>query len=104
MLLPGDLGADLLAVLAGVLLDQIQRGVELPLVWGGVPLTNATASNGVVTSGAFNGVKGVVRNDGNNRDATIKSLGWNNQFKAGDGWTLTSDLSWSKVDRTDMIK
>ncbi len=82
---------------------QIQRGVELPLVWGGVPLTNATASNGVVTSGAFNGVKGVVRNDGNNRDATIKSLGWNNQFKAGDGWTLTSDLSWSKVDRTDMV-
>lgn len=82
---------------------QIQRGVELPLVWGGVPLTGAAATNGFITSGTFNGVKGVVRNDGNDRDATIKSVGWNNKFEAGDAWTLVSDLSWSKVDRTDQI-
>jgi iron complex outermembrane receptor protein len=82
---------------------QIQRGVELPLVWGGVPLTSPTITNGVVTSGAFNGVKGVVRNDGNDRDATIKSLGWNNKLEMGDAWTLVSDLSWSKVNRTDMV-
>lgn len=82
---------------------QIQRGIELPLVWGGVPLTNAKASDGMVTSGAFNGVKGVVRNDGNNRDATIKSLGWNNKLELGDAWTLSSDLSWSKVERTDQV-
>ena len=82
---------------------QIQRGIELPLVWGGVPLTNAKASDGMVTSGAFNGVKGVVRNDGNDRDATIKSLGWNNKLELGDAWTLSSDLSWSKVERTDQV-
>ncbi|MDI1364466.1 MAG: TonB-dependent receptor, partial [bacterium] len=82
---------------------QIQRGIELPLVWGGVPLTNATVKGGFVTAGTFNGVKGVVRNDGNDRDSTIKSLGWNNKLLVGDAWTLTSDVSWSKVDRTDMI-
>ncbi len=82
---------------------QIQRGIELPLVWGGVPLTNAQASGGMVTSGAFNGVKGVVRNDGNDRDANIWSVGWNNKFHAGDAWTLVSDLSWSRVQRTDQV-
>jgi iron complex outermembrane receptor protein len=82
---------------------QIQRGIELPLVWGGVPLTGPTISGGLVKSGAFNGVKGVVRNDGNDRDATIKSVGWNNKLEAGDDWTLVSDLSWSKVNRTDMV-
>jgi iron complex outermembrane receptor protein len=82
---------------------QIQRGIELPLVWGGIPLTNATAKDGFVTGGTFNGVKGVVRNDGNDRDSTIKALGWNNKLKVGDNWTLSSDLSWSKVERTDTI-
>jgi len=82
---------------------QIQRGIELPLVWGGVPLTNAQASGGFVNSGTFNGVKGVVRNDGNDRDATIKSVGWNNKLQVGDAWTLVSDLSYSKVERTDQI-
>jgi iron complex outermembrane receptor protein len=82
---------------------QIQRGIELPLVWGGVPLTSSQASGGMVTSGAFNGVKGVVRNDGNDRDATVKSIGWNNKLEVGEAWTLVSDLSWSKVDRTDQI-
>lgn len=82
---------------------QIQRGIELPLVWGGVPLTNPTVTNGMVTGGTFNGVKGVVRNDGNDRDATIKSVGWNNKLEVGDAWTLVSDLSYSKVERTDQI-
>lgn len=82
---------------------QIQRGVELPLLWGGVPLTNAKVDNGLVVAGTYNGVKGVIRNDGNDRDATIKSLGWNNKLELGEAWTLTSDLSWSKVERTDQI-
>jgi len=82
---------------------QIQRGVELPLVWGGIPLTNSKVSNGMVVGGAFNGVKGVVRNDGNDRDATIKSLGWNNKWELDDAWTLVTDLSWSKVARTDQV-
>ncbi|WP_297506758.1 TonB-dependent receptor [uncultured Caulobacter sp.] len=82
---------------------QIQRGIELPLVWGGVPLTNAKASGGFVTSGAFNGVKGVVRNDGNDRDADIWSVGWNTKYHVGDAWTLMSDLSWSRVKRTDQV-
>jgi iron complex outermembrane receptor protein len=37
---------------------------------------------------AFNGVKGVVRNDFNGRDATITSIGWNTKFQATDDWTF----------------
>ena len=40
--------------------DQIKRGVELPLWWGGRPLSNAVVNGALVTSGTFSGVEGVV--------------------------------------------
>lgn len=89
---------------------QILRGIELPLWWGGgsgtrpaPALSNAQVTDGFVTGGTFSNVKGVVRNDGNDRKAKITSIGWNNALKLGDAWTLTSDLSYSKVERTDQI-
>lgn len=89
---------------------QILRGIEFPLAWGGgdgtrpAPvLSNTQTVDGFITAGTFSNVKGVVRNDGNDRDAKITSIGWNNAFKVGDGWTLDSDLSYSKVERTDQI-
>src|SRR5207302_1601334 len=33
--------------------DQVARGIEVPLQWGGSFLTPGTVSNGVVTSGTF---------------------------------------------------
>ncbi len=82
--------------------DQIKRGIELPLQWGANPsLTNATVNNGLVTSGTFNGVEGVVRNDAFQRKAKLYSFGYNGKYKGDDGWSAFIDLSYSKTDRDE---
>lgn len=85
--------------------DETQRTsfIELPLFWGGAPLVNPTVENGLVTSGGYTGVKGIVRNHGNFRDADLFSVGWKTEFKLSDSWDATLDLSHSSLDRTDLI-
>jgi iron complex outermembrane recepter protein len=90
---------------------QILRGVELPLAWGNdsgansptVLAPGATVTNGFVTSGTFNGVRGVVRNDANQRDAQLMTVGWKSVWSPNDLWDLTADFSYGKVERTDQI-
>lgn len=85
--------------------DQLLRGVELPLRFGGdsVILEDGyTVSNGVATAGTFSNVKGVVRNDANRRDAELWSLGWNSELEMG-AWTFGGDVNYSSVDRRDII-
>ncbi len=93
---------------------QLVRGMEIPLAWGGgatdangtrpgPAISGTTASGGMITNATYSNVKPVIRNDGNDRDADIWSLGWNNKWTVGDSWTIDTDLSWSKVERTDMI-
>ena len=80
----------------------ILRGIELPLQWSGASLQPGyTAENGLITSGQFNGVQGVVRNDTRFREADVLSLGINHQFQLNDHWSLEADLSYSSVDRDD---
>lgn len=86
--------------------EQILRGVELPLYWGGSTVQlqpTTTIENGIITSGTYTGVKGVVRNDANTREADIYSLGGNFEYELTPNWTLVADASLSKVERTDMI-
>lgn len=85
--------------------DETQRTsfIELPLLWGGAPLVSPTVENGLVTSGGYTGVKGIVRNHGNFRDADLFSVGWKTEFKLSDNWDATLDLSHSSLDRTDLI-
>ena len=84
--------------------DQIKRGIELPLYWGGgVTLTNAVSDDGFVTSGVFNNVKGVVRNDAFQRHAKLYSYGWNNSWKNDDGLKLSADISYSKTNRNELV-
>lgn len=80
-----------------------KRGLEGPL--GGLSagandkggkLINATVSNGIATAGTFENWKGVIRNHNEDYTDTLHSIGWANTFKTG-GWTLKSDLSYSKV-------
>jgi iron complex outermembrane receptor protein len=81
---------------------KTKRGVELPLAWGnGVPLTNAVVEDNGVISGTFSNVKGVVRNDINNRDADLFSIGWN-ATAGNDVLRATIDISYSGVDRKDL--
>jgi iron complex outermembrane receptor protein len=90
--------------------NQILRGIELPLYWGGPGATRPgpalqpgfTSTNGLVTAGTFTNVKGVVRNDANVRDADTLSLGWNAAYKAN-GWKLVADAAYSKVDRSELV-
>lgn len=84
--------------------DQIKRGIELPLAWGNATLQPGfQTTDGVITSGTFTGVEGVVRNDGFDRHAKLYSLGWNGKYEDDDGWTATADFSFSKTDRNELI-
>jgi iron complex outermembrane receptor protein len=83
--------------------DQIKRGIELPLAFGGGVGGSASAtSNGFVTAGTFTNVKGVIRNDVFQRHAKLYSFGWNGAYKGDDGWNVTGDVSYSKTDRNEL--
>ena len=83
--------------------DQIKRGIELPLFWSAAQLQPGfTVEDGLVTSGTYTGVKGVVRNDVFQRKAKLYSFGWNNAYRTDNGWNLTADISFSKTDRNEL--
>ena len=86
--------------------DQIKRGIEIPLQWGGAGETlqpNFTTSDGVVTSGTFTGVNPVVRNVSQPRHAKLYSFGWNNSYDGPNGWHGFLDISYSKTDRDETV-
>ncbi len=62
-----------------------------------------TVENGLIVAGTWDNIKGVVRNDLNKRDSTITALGWNTEFTLSDDWSANLDLSYSKVERNDII-
>ncbi|MEJ0061411.1 MAG: hypothetical protein WDM79_18440 [Terricaulis sp.] len=53
-------------------------------------------------AGTFANVRGVVRNDIRSRNSTVKAIGWNTEFAAGEDWSITTDLSYSAVERNDL--
>jgi len=82
--------------------EQRLRGIELPLKWSGAQLQPGyTTENGLVTSGTFNGVEAVMRNDVVHRDAEIWAIGSNNQFQANDTLSIELDLSYSKLKKVE---
>ena len=100
---------------------QVLRGIEFPLAWGGssgdctVNVPSAvcrpgpalrpgyTVQDGLIVAGTWDNIKGVVRNDLNKRDSNITALGWNTEFTLSDDWSANLDLSYSKVERNDII-
>ena len=80
----------------------ILRGIELPLAWSGASLQPGyTSEGGLVTSGTFSGVQGVVRNDTRFREADVMSFGINHEQTLNEHWTGSLDLSHSSVSRDD---
>lgn len=80
----------------------ILRGIELPLFWSGAQLQPGyTVTDNIVTSGQFNGVDGVIRNDVRSRDADLLSLGLNVEYDINDLWSAEFDVSHSSLDRKD---
>ena len=84
---------------------QYLRGIEFPLFWSSAQFDENTGSidNGLVNTGTFNNVKGVMRNDINNRDSELTAAGWNLEWDVAEGWVVTGDLSYSKMDRKDIL-
>lgn len=88
--------------------DQIARGIEIPLQWGGpapheVLQPGYTVTNGLITSGTYDNVVGVVRNVLQPRHAKLYSIGWNNRYDGADGWHGMLDLSWNKTKRNELV-
>lgn len=83
--------------------DNTKRGIELPLWWSSASLAPGfTVTDGMVTSGTFTGVKGVVRNDVFQRHAKLYSFGWNLDYKGDDGWDAMLDVSHSRTNRNEL--
>lgn len=84
-------------------LQQIAR-LEWGLAWSGAQLQPGYTSNATkITSGVFKGVNTVVENYVNNREASLDAIGINGEYKVDENWSLMSDLSYSKSERTDLI-
>ena len=87
-------------------LDSL-KGIELPLAWGKNQLVGAQVNEGpfaafdggLVQSGTFNNVEPVIRNDRDEQEAEIISLGSNTRFQITDSWSATADLSYSRAER-----
>ena len=83
---------------------QLLRGIEFPLWWSAAQLQPGyTINDGLVETGTFNEVKGVMRNDVNNRDSKLKAAGWNLVFDLNDKWRLIGDISYSQMKRQDIL-
>jgi iron complex outermembrane receptor protein len=69
------------------------------------PITNATVVNGVATSGTFQlgaSPGGLIdRIESVFDDDTVKSAGWKNSWKLGNGWSAVLDLSSNSAERTE---
>jgi len=86
--------------------NQASRGIETPLGFGGGfgvvngPVT--ATQNGFATAGSFDNVRGVVRNDFNERRAELFSAGWNGKYDS-DTWGVELDFSYSRATRRDRL-
>ena len=83
----------------------LSRQYEMPLFpgWFGTTLNNPQTNGGLVTGGTFDGVKAVISNNLEARDADLWAAGWNLEFDMDDDWTATIDVSHSAVERQDVI-
>lgn len=82
--------------------NQRLRGIELPLQWSGAQLQPGyTVEDGLITSGRFNGVEAVMRNDVVHRNSKILALGGNLEYKTSDTLTLELDASYSRLKKLE---
>jgi len=87
--------------------DNARKDARIQGGLGGVPVTNATVVNGVATKGTFAigaGAAGgglIDRIESIYQDDTVKSIGWKNTMKFGQGWTGSLDLSSNSAERTE---
>jgi iron complex outermembrane receptor protein len=85
---------------------QAIRRMEYGTIWAGPAATLSqigSVTGNRVTSGTFTNVPFlVVENYNNDRRAHLDSVGYNLEYDPTDNWALNTDLSWSRVHRTDL--
>ena len=74
-------------------------GFEFGMPWGccGDSLRNPVVNNGLLVGGLWT-VQPVLREELDHHDDKIRSLGWNNKLRFGDGFTASADLSYAKAN------
>ncbi|WP_265530519.1 TonB-dependent receptor [Sphingomicrobium marinum] len=85
--------------------DQVKRGIEIPIAgWFGTTgdVGSYTITDGFYTSGVYENVQGVVRNDIFNRQADLYSGGVNLAWSNDDGLYAELDFGYSRTDRNEL--
>jgi iron complex outermembrane receptor protein len=81
---------------------QQAKGAEFPLGYGsGEVQIPGTTVNGFDTTGTFQNVYPVIRNDYNHYQARVYNIIWNNDFKLSDSWTGTLTAAYGRAERED---
>ncbi|WP_395641258.1 TonB-dependent receptor [Rudaea sp.] len=82
----------------------VYGGFEAGLPWGnGTVLSNPVVSNGQLVGGTWAKVKPVLREEVDHHDDKIRSIGWNNKLRFGDGWEASADLSYGKANSSQSL-
>ena len=79
--------------------NDVKRGLEEGLIWGGVNYTSTNVEDGFVTSGYYDGFASVIRNDAFSQDAELTTFGLNIEYALNDDWTLVADISTGDVKK-----
>ena len=82
--------------------DKVFRGLEEGgAEWGTGDYTVTGVDNGFVTSGNLDGgFNSVIRNDGERKEAKLKTFGLNVEWHLTDDWTMEFDGAYSDVKKT----
>ena len=82
--------------------DKVFRGLEEGgAEWGTGDYTVTGVDNGLVTSGNLDGgFRSVIRNDGERKEAKLKTFGLNLEWNLTDDWTMEFDGAFSDVKKT----
>ena len=82
--------------------DKVFRGLEEGgAEWGTGDYTVTGVEDGFVTSGILDGgFRSVIRNDGERKEAKLKTYGLNIEWHINDDWSMDFDAAYSDVDKT----
>lgn len=81
--------------------DKVFRGLEEGMAeWGTGDYTVTGVEDGLVTSGYLDGFRSVIRNDGERKEAKLKTFGLNLEWNLNDDWTMEFDGAYSDVKKT----
>ena len=81
--------------------DKVFRGMEEGMAeWGTGDYTVTGVEDGFVTDGYHDGFRSVIRNDGERKEAKLKTFGLNLEWNLTDQWAMEFDGAYSDVKKT----